>query len=125
MFNKSLIYIGILVFSVASFAQDIVSRQSIKAKVINVEIKKNQHGDEGVYITLEVNKELKSYEFSPFNGENLFYKTNLSPLPINKLKVGKIYNIEMGKFSTHNKNNELVDMIYYVGERPYLSGELE
>ena len=90
-----------------------------------LKLKKNQHGDEGVYITLEVNKELKNYEFSPFNGENLFYKANLSPLPINKLKVGKIYNIEMGKFSTHNKNNELVDMIYYIGERPYLSGELE
>ncbi len=125
MFNKSLIYIGILVFSVASFAQDIVSRQSIKAKVINVENKKDQQGDEWVYITLEVNKRVKKYEFSPFNGEYWFYKANLSPLPINKIKVGKIYDIEMGKFSTHNKNSAIVDMIYYIGERPYVSGELE
>jgi hypothetical protein len=124
MLNKSIVFIGLLVFSTWGFADDLVSRQSIKAKVVNIEIKKTSQEDEEVFITLEINKEVKSYPFSSFRGENVFYKANLSPLPIKNIKIGRIYNIEMGKFSVSNRSS-LMDKIYYIGERVFSFGELE
>ena len=124
MLNKSIVFIGLLVFSTWSLADDIVSRQSIKAKVMDVELKKTSQGDKEVFITLEINKEIKSYEFSPFKGENVFYKANLASLPIQNINIGRVYNIELAKFSISNKS-KLVDRIYYIGERVFSFGELE
>ncbi len=124
MLNKSIVFIGLLVFSTWSFADDIVSRQSIKAKVMDVEFKKTSQGNKEVFITLEINKEVKSYPFIPFKSENVFYKANLSRLPIQNIKVDRIYNIEMAKFSISNKS-KLMDGIYYIGEKVFSFGELE
>ncbi len=124
MLNKSIVFIGLLVLSTLSFADDLVSRQSIKAKVINVEIKKNSQGDKDVFISLEINKEVKRFGFSPFRGENVFYKANLTTLPIQNIKIGQVYNVELGKFSMPNKN-DLIDRVYYIGEPSFSFGAFE
>ncbi len=124
MLNKSIVFIGLLVLSTLSFAEDLVSRQSILAKVINVEKKKNSQGDKDVFISLEINNEVKRFAFSPFRGENVFYKANLTTLPIQNIKIGQIYNVEMGKFSIPNKT-KLINRVYYIGESPFSFGELE
>ncbi len=123
MFKKSIL-IGLLMISLLSRADDLVERKSLQAKVTDVAMKKNSQGDTDIYITLEINKEVKSFAFSPFDGENVYFKADLSRLPIQNIKIGQIYNIEMGKFSIPN-TNKFSEQIYYLGEKPFSFGELE
>ena len=124
MLKQSIVFIGLFMFSVLSVADDMVSRESIKAKVIDVEVRKDSQGDSNVYISLEINKNVNSYLFSPFRGENVFYKSNLTPLPIKNIKIGRVYYIEIGEYSIPNKSNTS-EQVYYIGEKPFSFGELE
>ncbi len=124
MLNKSIVFIGLLVFSICGFSDDLVSRKSIKAKIVDIEVKKNLQGDKNTYITLEINKKVRSYAFTPFNGDSVFYKQDLSTMPINEIKIGIMYNVEVGKFTISNKKS-FREGIYYIGKKPFSFEELE
>lgn len=116
--QKSLLVISVILVSNV-YAMDLVSHQTVMAKIVKVGKVTDSTGNVSLKITIENDKgELQTYNYGSMI-EKIYYVNKTEKRSLFKISHQRKYYVEIGEYAPIDKKDETISMIYYIGQIPF------